>query len=238
MRTPRALALMARRICGLMLMGLLISLPTATPAQDVDPGTPQDSVSVIDASADPTTTDEASTEETKEAFDDGTEAEDIFWDENQEASEFDPQIQQVRQVAMLLGGFLLAVVIGVLVVYLLLQGLVCYLMAAAIKVLPEEHLQITTGKIWLQMIPCFNIVWCFIVVQGISGSFRSYFLSRGQTQYGDCHNQLGLFYCIAVCCNFVPYLNLISGFASLVLLIVYLVQIHQLKATVAAQLNS
>ena len=59
---------------------------------------------------------------------------------------------------MVLGGILLVVVIGVLLVYLLLQGLVCYLMAAAIKVLPEEHLQITTGKIWLQMIPCFNIV--------------------------------------------------------------------------------
>ena len=111
-------------------------------------------------------------------------------------------------------------------------------MAAAIKVLPEEHLQITTGKIWLLMIPCFNIAWAFIVVQGISGSFRSYFLSRGQTQYGDCHYQLGLFYCIAICCNFVPYLNFISGLASIVLLIVYLVQIHQLKATVAADLTS
>ncbi|HAA71220.1 MAG TPA: hypothetical protein DCE55_18925 [Planctomycetaceae bacterium] len=88
------------------------------------------------------------------------------------------------------------------------------------------------------MIPCFNIAWAFIVVQGISGSFRSYFLSRGQTQYGDCHYQLGLFYCIAICCNFVPYLNFISGLASIVLLIVYLVQIHQLKATVAADLTS
>lgn len=231
MRTPRALT--ARRICCLFLVGLLVSLPSATRAQDADSATPQDGVSAIDpsanSSANPTTTDEASTEETKEAFDDGIEAEDIFWDENQEASEFDPQIQQVRQVAMLLGGFLLAVVIGVLVVYLLLQGLVCYLMAAAIKVLPEEHLQITTGKIWLLLLPCFNIVWAFIVVQGISGSFRSYFLSRGQTQYGDCHNQLGFYYCIALCCNFVPYLNMVSWLASIVLLIVYLVQIHQLK---------
>ena len=207
MRTPRAP--LARRSFALLLMGLLVTLPSATSAQDVDPGTPQDSVIAIDPSAQPATTDEASTDETTEAFDDGTEAEDIFWDENQDASEVDPE--QVRQVAMLFGRILLAAAIGVLVVYLLLQGLVCYLMAAAIKVLPEEHLQITTGKIWLQMIPCFNIVWCFIVVQGISGSFRSYFLSRGQTQYGDCHNQLGLFYCIALCCNFVPYLVVISS---------------------------
>lgn len=213
MRTPRAP--LARRSFALLLMGLLVTLPSATSAQDVDPGTPQDSVIAIDPSAQPATTDEASTEETTEAIDAGIEAEEIFWDENQDASEFDPE--QAWGIAMLFGGIL---------------------MAAAIKVLPQEHLQITTGKIWLLMIPCFNIAWAFIVVQGISGSFRSYFLSRGQTQYGDCHYQLGLFYCIAICCNFVPYLNFISGLASIVLLIVYLVQIHQLKATVAADLTS
>ena len=213
MRTPWAP--LARRSFALLLMGLLVTLPSATSAQDVDPGTPQDSVIAIDPSAQPATTDEASTEETTEAIDAGIEAEEIFWDENQDASEFDPE--QAWGIAMLFGGIL---------------------MAAAIKVLPEEHLQITTGKIWLLMIPCFNIAWAFIVVQGISGSFRSYFLSRGQTQYGDCHYQLGLFYCIAICCNFVPYLNFISGLASIVLLIVYLVQIHQLKATVAADLTS
>ena len=213
MRTPRAP--LARRSFALLLMGLLVTLPSATSAQDVDPGTPQNSVIAIDPSAQPATTDEASTEETTEAIDAGIEAEEIFWDENQDASEFDPE--QAWGIAMLFGGIL---------------------MAAAIKVLPEEHLQITTGKIWLLMIPCFNIAWAFIVVQGISGSFRSYFLSRGQTQYGDCHYQLGLFYCIAICCNFVPYLNFISGLASIVLLIVYLVQIHQLKATVAADLTS
>ena len=213
MRTPRAP--LVRRSFALLLMGLLVTLPSATSAQDVDPGTPRDSVIAIDPSAQPATTDEASTEETTEAIDAGIEAEEIFWDENQDASEFDPE--QAWGIAMLFGGIL---------------------MAAAIKVLPEEHLQITTGKIWLLMIPCFNIAWAFIVVQGISGSFRSYFLSRGQTQYGDCHYQLGLFYCIAICCNFVPYLNFISGLASIVLLIVYLVQIHQLKATVAADLTS
>ena len=234
MRTPRAP--LARRSFALLLMGLLVTLPSATSAQDVDPGTPQDSVIAIDPSAQPATTDEASTEETTEAIDAGIEAEEIFWDENQDASEFDPE--QAWGIAMLFGGILLAAVIGALVAFLLFQGVVCYLMAAAIKVLPQEHLQITTGKIWLLMIPCFNIAWAFIVVQGISGSFRSYFLSRGQTQYGDCHYQLGLFYCIAICCNFVPYLNFISGLASIVLLIVYLVQIHQLKATVAADLTS
>ena len=237
MRTPRALT--ARRICCLSLMGLLVSLPSATPAQDADPATPQDGVSAIDpsanSSASPTTTDEASTEETTEVFDGGIETDDI-WRENQDASEIDPE--QARQVAVLFGGILLVVLIGSLVAYLLFHGVICYLMAAAIKVLPEEHLQITTGKIWLLMIPCFNIVWAFIVVQGISGSFRSYFLSRGQTQCGDCHNQLGLFCCIALCCNFVPYLNVISGLASIVLMIIYLVQIHQLKATVAAELDS
>ena len=232
MRTPRAPS--ARRLYGLFLIGLLISLPTATTAQDADPGTPQESVIAIDPSANPTTTDEAGTEETTEAFDGIFETDDI-WAENQDGSEIDPE--QARQLAMMLGGFVLVVLIGSLITFFLVQGLVCYLMAAAIKVLPEEHLQITTGKIWLQMIPCFNIVWAFIVVQGISGSFRSYFLSRGQTQYGDCHNQLGLYYCIALCCNFVPYLNMISGLASIVLLIVYLIQIHQLKATVAADLN-
>ena len=232
MRTPGAPS--TRRLYGLFLVGLLIALPATMPAQDADSGTPQESVIAIDPSANTTTTDGASTEETTDAFDGGVETDNI-WAENQDAPELNPE--EARQIAMIFGGILLAGVIGVLVVYLLLQGLVCYLMAAAIKVLPEEHLQITTGKIWLQMIPCFNIVWAFLVVQGISGSFRSYFLSRGQTQYGDCHNQLGLFYCIAVCCNFVPYLNMISGLASIVLLIIYLVQIHQLKATVAADLN-
>ena len=240
MRTPRALT--ARRICCLFLMGLAVSLPTVTRAQDADPATPQDDVSAIDpsanSSANPTTTAEASTEETTEVFDGGIETDDT-WRENQDASELDPEQEQARQVAVLFGGILLVVLIGgSLVAYLLFHGVICYLMTAAIKVLPEEHLQITTGKIWLLMIPCFNIVWAFIVVQGISGSFRSYFLSRGQTQCGDCHNQLGLFCCIALCCNFVPYLNVISGLASIVLMIIYLVQIHQLKATVAADLTS
>ena len=228
---PTSPAPLARRLFGLFLIGLFTSLPTVTPAQDVAPGAQPNSLTPIAPSANTTAADGASAEGTAAAFDGSIETENGL-ELNQNTSEVDPQ--QVRQVAMLLGGFLLLVVFGTLSVFLVLQGVACYFMAAAIKVLPDQHLQITSGKIWLQMIPCFNLIWAFIVVQGISGSFQSYFQSRGQTQHGDCHNQLGIFYCIAVLCNFVPYLNTVALPATIGLLIVYLVRIHRLKDAVAA----
>jgi hypothetical protein len=85
------------------------------------------------------------------------------------------------------------------------------------------------GKVWLMMIPFFNLYWVFPVFLGLSESYQAAFAARGRTDVGDCGRQLALWYCISVAAFIVPCLNYIAGPAALVLLIIYLSKMSEFK---------
>jgi len=141
-----------------------------------------------------------------------------------------------------------AVVLGVLFVLMLLVGIslaiqvvVCLLLVGPLQAVPEPKRRISTGQVWLLMIPIFNAFWNFRVYPAISESIKAAGDERGLGGIGDGGRQLGLIYAILVAVSlvggFIPVVNCFSGFAgvaALVLLIVYLVKIHGFKAQLLA----
>jgi hypothetical protein len=124
------------------------------------------------------------------------------------------------------------VVLIALAISLAISIVICLLLSGCLSKLPPEHRVMEPGMVWLLLIPFFNIVWNFFVFIRISKSYQSYFAAQGKTQFGDCGEQIGLWYCICCVACMVPMVNYIAGPAGLVLLIVYLVKVLGLKGEV------
>ena len=118
----------------------------------------------------------------------------------------------------------------VVVIFFLLALVTCYVLTSAINALPSEHRQIKTWQVWLLLIPCFNVVWNFIVFPAVSRSYESYFRSAGRA--GGDTVMLGMWYCVCCIGAFLPFVGGMAGLASLVILIIYLVRISGLKKQV------
>ena len=132
------------------------------------------------------------------------------------------------EVAMILGFYVVFLGVVMVVSLAIMAGVIC-IINAALKKIPPEHRLIEPEQVWLLLIPCFGLFWNFMVFRKIPQSFRSYFSSQGRTDLGDCGEQLGLWYAITVTLGLVPCVNYIAPFASLVLLIIFLIKIHSLK---------
>jgi len=128
----------------------------------------------------------------------------------------------------------IAALVGVVLLFGLFIGLavnavVCWIISSALERIPAEHRKISPGQVWLLMIPCFPIIWNFVVFQRVPASFKSHFASVGRGDVGDCGAAVGLWYSIVTVACYIPLLNYIAGPAALVLLILNLVKFHDLK---------
>jgi hypothetical protein len=125
-----------------------------------------------------------------------------------------------------------AIMCGAILVGLAIQAVICWYLSTCLKAIPEEHRKQQPNMVWLMMIPLFNIVWQFFVYPKIAESYKSYFDSIGRTDVGDCGKNLALVLCILVCLGVVPYLNICTGIAALVLFILVLVKFGTLKGQI------
>jgi hypothetical protein len=133
-----------------------------------------------------------------------------------------------------------AAIVSILVIAMLvgcavgiaIQCLILFLLYNAYKAVPPQFQTIEPYQVWLLLIPCFNIIWNFFVYQRIPESYQRCMHALGRQDQGDCGQQLGLWYCICVCCSIIPYLGSIAALASLVLLILFLVKMYQLKGII------
>lgn len=135
--------------------------------------------------------------------------------------------------ALGLGVMLGAVVIGTAIA-IGICAVIAYLIIQNYRAIPAEHRTMEPGKVWLILIPVFNLYWMFPVFLGLADSYKSYFNSIGDESVGDCNRQLSLWYCISACCAVIPCVNYLAGPASLVLLIIVLVRASDLKKKVVA----
>lgn len=131
---------------------------------------------------------------------------------------------------------LLLFIAGFAVVFMLVAYVVgivlCWMIAKALAAVPEEHRTIEPWQVWLLLIPCFAVVWNFVVCQRVPQSFQNYFHAQGRYDQGDCGAQLGLWYALCMVGTLIPGVSGIAGIAGLVLLVLFMVKIHQLKAIV------
>ena len=95
--------------------------------------------------------------------------------------------------------------------------------------IPPRFRRLEPGLVFLLLIPCFNIVWNFFVFPQLADSFKAYFDSIGDRSVGDCGRDLGVWYAICSAVSVIPFLGCLTGIASLVLLILFLVKANELK---------
>jgi hypothetical protein len=82
------------------------------------------------------------------------------------------------------------------------------------------------GQVWLLLIPLFNVVWQFIVVNSIAVSLRNEFARRRiPLAEGEPGKPIGFVLCIATVIGIVPLVNILAGPVSLVCWILYWVKI-------------
>lgn len=129
-------------------------------------------------------------------------------------------------------GVILFVIGVILLVTLLVYLIVAFLLYTCLARVPKEYRKMEPGLVFLLIIPLFNIIWNFFVFLRIPESYQAYFAAQGRTDLGDCGRTIGLWLSICVACSIVPCVNYISGPASLVLLIIFLVKIFGLRSQI------
>ena len=88
------------------------------------------------------------------------------------------------------------------------------------KVRPENR-DLEPGKVWLNLIPVFNIAWMFVTVSRLASSIEKEFESRDLEDRGDGGRKLGLGFAAACALTVVPGINLLAAPAALVLWVLY-----------------
>lgn len=89
-------------------------------------------------------------------------------------------------------------------------------------------------EVWLQLIPVFVLIWQFVVVGKIADSIRNEYQSHKEISFlgmgdGDLEEKInervtystGFWYCVLLCCSFIPVLGFIIGIGMLTLWITY-----------------
>jgi len=99
----------------------------------------------------------------------------------------------------------------------------------ALQVVSPENRKLEPGLAWLLIIPVFNLVWNFFIVDAIAVSF-----TREFEKYGVFHSKkqtydLGLTMSILCCCFWVPLLGALGMVAAFVIWIIYWVKVNQYK---------
>ena len=136
--------------------------------------------------------------------------------------------------AAVAGVMLVIAAIG-FVVGLAISIVVLYLLYSCFERIPLPHRQMESWQVWLLLIPCFNLVWNFFVYPKLARSYQTYFAEQGRTEFGDCGEQIGLWFAICAVAACVPFVNYIAGPAALVLFIIFLVKALTLKGHIPVQ---
>jgi hypothetical protein len=81
------------------------------------------------------------------------------------------------------------------------------------------------GQVFLNLIPCFSLVWTFITVNRMTESLRHEFRDRGMRSQEDYGQGVGTTYAVLMVCSLIPYLGSLVAIGALVCWIIYWVKI-------------
>lgn len=123
-----------------------------------------------------------------------------------------------------------------LLIWLLVNVVVCIFLHKLYNGVPAQHRRMAPGLVWLLLIPLFGVIWNFIVFPKLSRSYQACFEASGDTSAGTCHSGLAWTYAILSACTYIPLfcIPVMAGPAALIVLIVYIVQMFELKKRVDA----
>lgn len=93
-----------------------------------------------------------------------------------------------------------------------------------------ENRRMQSGEVWLTLIPLFGIVWQFIIVNRLADSLKAEFDARNikidEERPGA---EIGLAYCILLCCSMIPFLNFLATIPGIICWIIYWSKINNYR---------
>lgn len=99
-----------------------------------------------------------------------------------------------------------------------------------LKVISAENRQMPPENVWLMLIPFFNLIWHFIIVNKIADSIRAEANKQNLQLAEDRPGySIGIAMCILSCVNLIPIINMLSGIGSLICWIIYWSKISSYK---------
>lgn len=131
--------------------------------------------------------------------------------------------------------FLMAFIV-LLIVYTILV-LFCMSLQNTLKEVDAHNREVEPGKVWLNLIPLFNIVWPFILNPKISRSIKNQLEENGAGESGDYGLALGRTYPILQVAQIVIPIEAIDSLlsiATLVVFIIFWVKIHGYRSKISA----
>lgn len=117
-----------------------------------------------------------------------------------------------------------------------------------LKAIQPENRMMSAGQVWLQLIPLFGLAWQFFVVIKISDSLRKELTMRNnifsfESQPADAFlrtqpkptYQIGLAYCILMCCSVImpTLLKGLLALAGMICWVIYWVQLSNYKKEIS-----
>jgi hypothetical protein len=132
------------------------------------------------------------------------------------------------------------IVLFVFLIPLLLLPTIFFLLTLqkALNRCAPESRTMTPGQVWLMLIPVFNMVWQFIMVDRVASSLANEFRRRNIVGDAEPGKSLGLAYCILVVTSIIPVIGILTGIAGLVCGIVYWVKIANYSAQLIPPVGS
>ena len=123
-------------------------------------------------------------------------------------------------------GFAELIVISVMMAVFLIP-MIFYLLTLqkAFERCSPENRALSSGLIWLLLIPLFNLVWNFIVVSRLSKSLQNEFAKRNISVGSQPGRSVGLAMCILMIGSLIPYIGILMTLAGVICWIVYWVKI-------------
>lgn len=127
------------------------------------------------------------------------------------------------------------IVLVMLVLFLIPTILYLISLQKALEAVSVDNRQMPPGQVWLSLIPLFNFVWMFFVVNKIADSFQleCYRLNIPTTELkptkgiGSAKNILRI-------CSLIPFLGVLANVGFVICWIIYWVKVNQVKNLIIA----
>jgi hypothetical protein len=129
-----------------------------------------------------------------------------------------------------------AILVLVMLALLLIPSIFYFIsLQKALEAVSPENRQMPPGQVWLSLIPLFNFVWMFYVVNKIADSFQleCYRLNIPTTEVkptkgiGSAKNMLRI-------CSFIPFIGILANIGFVICWIIYWVKVVQIKNLILA----
>ena len=128
---------------------------------------------------------------------------------------------------------MIIVVIVFVIISFAIQVAINFFYYKCLNEVPEEHRVLQPPLVFLNLIPCLNVVWIFIVVNGISRSYQNFFAALDDPhvnkQYGDCGGRMGLAYAVLSLFSAIPYLGCLSFLPNLIVFVILLFRYNEMR---------